>query len=180
MLREQAELTGIEIRTGSLPKRRFLRDSQLGQMWQLWLTDTACNAHASSKCSMAASWQTQDHVARRRVRVHPAVAKHNTADAARIKQSNQHGACQCGRRRRHRVKVQAVSAETRTALTPLLQLQKRLESSGASVNNLDLSYKQCVAARKARQGEVLPSCCLVSPACLQAFVSTKLVPCRPC
>ena len=49
----------------------------------------------------------------------------------------------------------AVSTEQNTrALTPLLQLQKRLESSGASLDTLDLSYKQCVAARKLRHGEV--------------------------
>lgn len=57
--------------------------------------------------------------------------------------------------RRGQQLVLAASAQQSTAArTPLLHLQERLQDSGATVDALDLSYKQCVATRKLRHGEV--------------------------
>ncbi|DBA68672.1 TPA: hypothetical protein ACH3X2_013468 [Trebouxia sp. C0005] len=62
--------------------------------------------------------------------------------------------------RSHRRGTDALAATTQQSsavMTPILQLQKRLQDSGAVLDALDLSYKQSVAARKVRQGEVLLS-----------------------
>lgn len=59
--------------------------------------------------------------------------------------------------RSHRRGTDALAATTQQSsavMTPILQLQKRLQDSGAVLDALDLSYKQSVAARKVRQGEV--------------------------
>ena len=60
-----------------------------------------------------------------------------------------------GRSHRRGTDALAATAQQSSAvMTPLLQLQKRLQDSGAVLDALDLSYKQTVASRKVRQGEV--------------------------
>lgn len=100
----------------------------------------------------------QDQYTRKKLLPCTAAAGHDVCRVARIRQNNARSNSRATERRRQKLIIGAVSTDqSPTALTPLLQLQKRLETSGASLDNLDLSYKQCVAARKLRHGETLLS-----------------------
>lgn len=95
-----------------------------------------------------------DHlVARQKLRV--STALHGLAGSAHLQQphkrlSNAGRTC----RRAEQLVLAASAQQSTAATTPLLHLQERLRDSGATVDALDLSYKQCVAARKLKHGEV--------------------------
>ena len=106
---------------------------------------------------LTANLRRQDQYTRKKLLPSTAAAGHSVFSDARFRHSAARRNSRATARRRQKLVVGAVSTEQNTtALTPLLQLQKRLESSGASLDTLNLSYKQCVAARKLRHGEVLP------------------------
>ncbi|KAL3145868.1 hypothetical protein ABBQ38_015239 [Trebouxia sp. C0009 RCD-2024] len=99
----------------------------------------------------------RDHlVARPKLRT--STALHGLARSAHLQHPTPRGH-EAGRKcRRAERLVLAASAQQGTATTtPLLHLQERLQDSGATVDALDLSYKQCVTTRKLRHGEVLLS-----------------------
>ena len=112
--------------------------------------------HTRSNLPLMPLPSSQDHYTRRTLSWCTAVAGHKVAFVLRVRQHAANAPFKSSGRRLHDIAAQTVRAEASTALTPLLHLQKRLESSGARLDSLDLSYKQCVAARRARQGEV---CC---------------------
>lgn len=98
----------------------------------------------------------RDHlVARPKLRT--STALHGLARSAHLQHPTPRGH-EAGRKcRRAERLVLAASAQQGTATTtPLLHLQERLQDSGATVDALDLSYKQCVTTRKLRHGEVRP------------------------
>lgn len=104
---------------------------------------------------LASHLRSQDQYARKQLLPSTAAAGFSLCRAARIRQNVAHRICRASQEQRLRHVVGAVSTEqSSVTLTSLLQLQKRLESSGASLDTLDLSYRQCVAARKVRHGEV--------------------------
>ena len=96
----------------------------------------------------------RDHlIARKKLRL--STATHGLARSARLQLplTRHHNAGEkC--RRSQQVMLAAPAQQSTAASTPLLHLQERLQDSGATVDALDLSYKQCVATRKLRHGEV--------------------------
>ena len=95
----------------------------------------------------------RDHLARKKLRV--STATHGLARSAHLQPPTTRGhnaGANC--RRRQQLVLAASAQQSTTARTPLLHLQERLQDSGATVDALDLSYKQCVATRKLRHGEV--------------------------
>ena len=114
------------------------------------------------RSSLSGSWDLiqqswcQDHnVTRKRLRACTAASGHNLPRTASVRHS---AAISTGTgtdcRQRKTTSLAATSKQSTAVLTPLLQLQQRLQDSGATVDDLDLSYKQCLAARKLRHGEV--------------------------
>ncbi len=97
-----------------------------------------------------------DHsMARNSLRTCTLASGHNLLRAARLRHSAANINATHGRSHRRETGAVAATAQQSSAvMTPLLQLQKRLQDSGAALDALDLSYKQTVAARKVRQGEV--------------------------
>ena len=93
-------------------------------------------------------------VARKQLRACP-VSTHSPIRSTRSRHNAAHTLDPNNRPRRKDTAIPAATAQQNTAaMTPLLQLQTRLQDSGATLAALDLSYKQTVAARKVRQGEV--------------------------
>ena len=97
-----------------------------------------------------------DHsLARNSLRTCTLAGGHNLLRVARLRHSAASINLTHGRsHKRATGALAAASQQSSAVMTPLLQLQKRLQDSGAVLDALDLSYKQTVASRKVRQGEV--------------------------
>jgi len=97
-----------------------------------------------------------DHsLARNSLRTCTLASGHNLLRAARLRHSAANiNATHGSSHKSETVALAATAQQSSAVMTPLLQLQKRLQDSGAALDALDLSYKQTVAARKVRQGEV--------------------------
>lgn len=92
-------------------------------------------------------------ITRKKLRL--STASHSLARPAHLQPQSKRGHNAGGKCQRAEQIVVAASARQSMATgTPLLHLQERLQDSGATVDALDLSYKQCVATRKLRHGEV--------------------------
>ncbi len=134
---------------------------------------------------MSTSGLCQEHLlARKRLRTCTTAAGHNVSGTARLRQNLARSyVLDCNTRHKRVMALVATSQQSTAPSTPLLQLQKTLQDSGATVDALDLSYRQSVATRKLRQGEVIPVECAAQPllhtACCQGAGHLVLF-CRCC
>ena len=102
----------------------------------------------------------RDHFSRKKLRLATLTACHSISRSTVVQQHIAKPRTAEKRCRRNQRDVSAAAAQQSTAArTPMLQLQERLQESGATTDALDVSYKQCVTTRKLRQGEV----CLAAP-----------------
>ncbi len=127
------------------------------------MTRLSNGALLSSQHSTEA-FRCPDHsLARNSLRTCTLASGHNLSRAARLRHNAASINATHGRSHKREAGALAATAQQSSAvMTPLLQLQKRLQDSGAVLDALDLSYKQSVASRKVRQGEVATMLLLTS------------------
>ncbi len=119
------------------------------------MTRLSSGALLSSQHSLEARRCPDHSLARNSLRTCTLASGHNLLRAARLRHSAANiNATHGSSHKRETVALAATAQQSSAVMTPLLQLQKRLQDSGAVLDALDLSYKRTVASRKVRQGEV--------------------------